>query len=469
MAYVGAATSLVQSGTLRVPTGDWSRADSTSALSYWPPGYPAAIALPMELGATPIQGGRYVNVVAAAVTAAALCALVSAAVGGGTGLVAGVVVVLVVFATPAVFDVHLSVLSEPLFIACLTLTVAVMAYARDRLLLLGLLATATVMVRYAGVCAPAAVVCWTLLDDRFAMRRRWRRAMVVALVPALAIVAWVARTALAKDRHGTPEVSVYGHWGGTLRQAGATIAHWLAPLIPDGTLQTAVAAVATLVLLVLVVATVYDTGSARLRQDVRARVSSTLAATLLMALWYMIVVCASRLFVGGTIPFDGRILSPLIVLVELAVVVSAAYWWRAYHRPVHVLIVVLALAWGGASATITANDASDAVTDGSDFAATEWRDSPLVDWVRRYGRGHTLYSNWPPAVYFHTRRIARELPDTMEVRHDLSDFTETLRQSNGLIVGFRDSSPDVVAPDSLAKLLKLHPVARFPDGTVWGP
>jgi 4-amino-4-deoxy-L-arabinose transferase-like glycosyltransferase len=153
MAYVGAATSLVRQGTLRVPTGEWSRSDSTSALSFWPPGYPAAIAVPVSAGMTAIQGARVVNVIAAAVTALTVTLLVGAAVGTAGGVVAA----LVLFITPAVFDVHYSVLSEPLFITCLVLTLAAMVYARDRLLLLGLLSAMTVMVRYVGACAPAAV------------------------------------------------------------------------------------------------------------------------------------------------------------------------------------------------------------------------------------------------------------------------------------------------------------------------
>jgi hypothetical protein len=187
-----------------------------------------------------------------------------------------------------------------------------------------------------------------------------------------------------------------------------------------------------------------------------------------MALWYVTVVCVSRLLVGGTIPFDWRIGAPFISLFEIMAVVSMAHWWRAYHRPMHVVILLATLVWCAASVIVTGNDAVAAITDGSDFAASQWRESPSLAWVREHGKGHTLYSNWPPAVYFYAHRIARELPDSDEVRHDLSDFADVLRASNGVIVAFDEKSPDVVAPDSLAKLLGLRTIARFSDGTVWG-
>ncbi len=465
MAYTGAATSLVEHHTLRVPTGEWSRADSTSALSFWPPGYSAAIAVPMLGGASATQGGRIINVVAAALTALTLILLVS----GAVGFPAGIITALVVFATPAVFDVHLSVLSEPLFITCLLFTLAAMVYARDRLVLLGVVATLAVMVRYIGACAPAAVVLWTLSDGRYAMKRRMWRALAVAFLPLVAIVGWFTRTAMAPDRHGTPTLAVYGHWGDTFGQAGTTMAQWLSPQVPEGATQASVALVLGLALVFLVVATMRDTASSRFRQRPAERVSAVLKAAWLLVVMYLVALCGARLFVGGTIPFDWRILSPVIVLLEIIVVTSVAHWWRAYHRPVHVAIVVAALVWVGASAWVTASHANDAVSEGSDFAASAWRESPVLQWVRHNGAGHTLYSNWPPAVYFHAHRIARELPDSDEVREELPEFGKVLRASNGVIVGFRERSPDVVAPDSIARLLGLRPIATLPDGTIWAP
>jgi hypothetical protein len=42
-----------------------------------------------------------------------------------------------------------------------------------------------------------------------------------------------------------------------------------------------------------------------------------------------------------------------------------------------------------------------------------------------------------------------------------------MRDSKGLLIGFREWSPDVVPPDSIAKLLNMREVAHFDDGSVW--
>ncbi|HEY8312125.1 MAG TPA: hypothetical protein VIG47_16285, partial [Gemmatimonadaceae bacterium] len=262
MAYVGAATSLAQHGRMRVPTAKWDRADSTSSLSLWPPGFPAAIAVPVFLGASPIQSARWINVIAAAVTAIAILLLIA----GPIGYTAGAIGVLVVFATQAVFDTQISVLSEPLFIALLLLLLIAMIHARDRLLLLGTLAAASVMVRYAGACAPLAVVLWVLLDSRHDMRTRIRRAIAVAVIPVIVLTVWLARTAAAPDRHATPKFKVYGDWGATAAQARDTIAEWLAPLLPDGTVQRVIALFVVIAIVVFIVTAASDTAGKRLRR-----------------------------------------------------------------------------------------------------------------------------------------------------------------------------------------------------------
>ncbi|MEO7217964.1 MAG: hypothetical protein ABI026_07200 [Gemmatimonadaceae bacterium] len=462
MAYMGAASSLVHEGKLRVPTAPWDRADSTSSLSLWPPGFSIAIALPVFLGASPVQSARWINVLAAAASAVVIMLLIADSLGA----VAGAAGVLVVFATQAVFDVHISVLSEPLFIAVMLLVLATMIHARDRLLILGALATLAVMIRYAGACAPLAVVLWTLLDSRYDLGTRARRAAVVALIPTIAIVLWFARTASSPDRHSTPSLDLYGGWGATFAQARDTVAEWLAPVLQDGTAQRIVALAVAIALMVFIVTAARDTTDNRRRQMRYGGVSTLIAAVTLLSACYAAVVLGSRAFVGGTIPLDGRILAPLIVLIEIAGVVSVAYWWHAYHRPLRVIIVLAGIVWIGAAATVTVNDAVYAATEGSDFAGSDWRDSPLTSWVRAHGAGHPLYSNWPAALYFHGNRVARELPKATRPK-DVAAFGEMLRRNGGYVIAFNEVSPDFVPPDSIARQTGLRRLASTADGDVW--
>lgn len=462
MAYVGAAESLVQQRQMRVPTAKWDRADSTSALSLWPPGYPVAIALPVVFGVSPIQSARWINVLAAAVTAAAIVLLIASPIG----YTAGVAGVLVVFATQALFDTQISVLSEPLFIALLLILLLAMIRARDRLILLGVLSAAAVMVRYAGAAAPLAVVAWTLLDSRYDWRSRLRRCATVAIVPLVAVTWWFARTAIAPDRHATPRLKLYAGWAATVGQARDTLAEWLAPLLPDGIVQQCIALLAGVVIVVFLVSALRDTSGKRLRHMRVSGVNTLISATCVLAACYLFVVLMSRALVGGTIPLDGRILAPLIVLIEVSAVTAIGYWWRAYHSPIRAALALVLLVWFAAAATVTVNDAVYATTDGSDFANRDWRDSPLTQWVRDHAARRRLYSNWPVALYFHANRIARELPELIKPE-DVVPFGNQLRKDHGYVVAYDEPSQDFISTETLVREIGLHRVVRTADGAIW--
>ena len=157
MSYMGAAESLAAHGAYRIPAADWTSADSSSPLAHFPPGYSTALAVPVALGMAPPQAARLVDALAAAVTVVTLVLVV----GSATTTLAGEALGGALIVTPAMATVHLSVLSEPLFLALLTLTLAAMVYAPDRPLRTGMAAALGAMVRYAGASLVGAVTLWS--------------------------------------------------------------------------------------------------------------------------------------------------------------------------------------------------------------------------------------------------------------------------------------------------------------------
>src|SRR5450755_4327910 len=96
MAYLGAGKSLAQGHGLRVPSSGWENADTTAPLVHFPPAFPAAIAVGIKAGASPVGAARFVEATSAAVTSIAL--LLAANVAGG--LLATIVVFCLLVSTP---------------------------------------------------------------------------------------------------------------------------------------------------------------------------------------------------------------------------------------------------------------------------------------------------------------------------------------------------------------------------------
>ncbi len=471
MSYLGAAASLVRDGTYRIPTSSWTAADSTAPLAHFPPGFSTAVAVPVAMGFSPVQAGRTVVIACAAIGAAMMFAIVASS----AGLMAAAVAVLVVFATPAVLSEYLSVLSEPLYIAAVVATMIAMAMLRVRgggaglALLTGLGACAVVMTRYAGAAVVAVAVLWAL-TTRASRRRRVTDAILVAAPSVVAIGLWVVRSMREGGPRAIRTFSVYGGLWHTLAEGAATVRDALVPGSGGFVWRSVVAGVGAVSLGVLVwygwrTLSHPPSGEDNQRPDVRTR-------ALLAAIGWIVAGCsvfliAARVVADPNIPADERILSPLIVLGELAVVLAAAAWWPMWGRAARVVAAVVLVAWVAGAASQSWDRVSYALDEGNDFAGTMWRESPTIAWVRSEGTGHALYSNWPVALYFHAGRASHSLPAVLDPLM-LNRFHDRLERQRGLVVAFSTPSPDVVPPDSLAARLGLREQARFSDGVVWG-
>jgi hypothetical protein len=482
LAYIGAAEAVVGHGEYRIPSAKWTSADSTEPLAHFPPGYSTALALPIRLGMAPTQAARVVQATAAFVTVSTLVLLVSAA----ASTLAGILLALSLFAMTSMHEVHVSVLSEPLFLACMVLVLAAMVWAPDRPLRAGIPAAIGVMTRYAGVSLVGATALWALARGG-TWKARARRA-TIAVLPALVLqAAWVLRTRAVAGSGEIRRFALYGDLKPTLVQGGATLAAWLIPdpgadrePIPYRGMLAVAAGFALLTLTAIGwwrvaraarrAAESRDSASSHERQDARAILAWRLvtAATLILVC-YLGVVALSRVAADPDIPLDDRLLAPALLLLMTVAAVGLTHWWRGTRLVIaRVAVASALLGWWLAAATTTALEAHYALDLGSDFAGEQWRGSEVLAWARTEGAGRTLYSNWPAAVYFHLHRPSRELPRQRDA-HTLAAFADTVRVRDGRVLLFDTQSPEFAPNHSLLETRGLRTIARLRDGVVLGP
>jgi len=202
-------------------------------------------------------------------------------------------------------------------------------------------------------------------------------------------------------------------------------------------------------------------------RPLRERQAAAIAAVLLAAC-YLGLVLTSRLLADPGIPLDDRLMAPLIVLLEVAMVLIIAPAWRGWPRPAKLLVTVLVVLWCGAALRASIISARYAVQTGNDFAEDCWRASPLVAWVRANGNGHALYTNVPEALYFHAGRLSHEFPDERDPK-TIAAFADTLVRRNALIVTFDETCGAVHKADSLLLGMPLREVVRVQTGRVLAP
>lgn len=485
LAYMGAAEAVAAHGEYRIPTAKWASADSTELLARFPPAYPTLLALPLRLGMMPAQGARLVQAIAAFITVTTLVLLMSAVASPS----AGILLVVALFAMTSMHEVHVSVLSEPLYLACMVLVLAAMVLAPERPLRAAIPAAIGVMTRYAGASLVCAVALWALAQPGRWLERVRRAA--IALVPALVLQGvWVLRTRAVAGTGEIRKFALYGDLGPTLEQGGRTLAAWLIPdagaaydPIPHRAGLALAAGCALAVLSGLGAWRAWTSArAARERAGSAAGLASldrrdarplmtwrVFTAASLLLVCYLGLVGVSRIMADPRIPLDERILAPALLLLMTMVATGLTLWWRGTRLQVARVAVATALIlWWYAAATATRAHARYALRWGSDFAGAQWRESELLAWARRDGAGAPLYSNWPAAAYFYLHRPARALPRASDAR-TMAAFADTVRVRGGRVLLFNVQAVDIAPNDSVMKVRGLRTLERLSDGVVLGP
>jgi hypothetical protein len=319
----------------------------------------------------------------------------------------------------------------------------------------GLLAALAALVRYAGISVGASVVLWELMASGDLKRRATRAA--IAAAPTIVLQGgWTLYVSATSGPTSIRELGIYHGIGATLAEGGRTIVAWLAPTSDEpGGVRIWLGAVVA-----IIVGTLAALGVRRAIRGAHEAACGTLLAC------YVAVVVASRLVADAGIPFDERILSPLVLLSTIGIVIAMTVLWPYAGLLVRWMSIVAFSVWTGLSAAASASEAIFARTEGSDFANSNWRNSDTIAWTREHAADVPLYSNWPAALYFHEHRQAWMLPETSDSA-TLAAFVDTLSVRHGLVVAFDAPSPDVVSPDTIAKRVGLRVLARLRDGTIY--
>lgn len=448
MSYLGGARSLVRTGRLSIPMSEALDADSTSPLQHFPPGFPVVLALPTALGIAPERAARVLEALSAGATVAGVTLLAGAAATTAAGVLAGAILLV----TPAFLEDHFIILSEPLFLALLVLTLGLMVRAPDRPLRAGLAAAVATLVRYVGIGLGAACFVGALARPG-AARARLKGAALAGLPTVLAFVGWSLASGGARPYH------LRSGFGAGLRQGAGTIAAWLTPSLEAPAWRAAAA-------LVLLAGLAASLARAWRRADARGEPRRTLGVLGLLAVCYSGVLLASRAFADEEIPLDGRILSPLLLLVEVGFAVAIGACWREWRRAPRIVAAALIGLW---LAGALANDAQVAIglrENGWDYESPEWQESPLAGWLRAEGRGYAIYSNNPAVVYFLTERPSRLLPNPGDTA-TLRGLATSLAGGRAAVVGFQDSLAPTMPAGTVARRLGLHEAGRSGLGVVF--
>jgi hypothetical protein len=192
---------------------------------------------------------------------------------------------------------------------------------------------------------------------------------------------------------------------------------------------------------------------------------------------YLAVVMLARTFVDALVPFDGRMLAPLLVGALIAV--SAATLQERPRYGTGALVATCLVVWAAVRGADALSMAQRAGREGLGFASRAWMQSSLAREVRQLPANAVIFSNAADGLAYATRRTVRFIPSVRDplTRRPVADsatvavhFIALVEQQNAYVVYARDVARwrQYVLPEStFSRALRRPPRTESDSGAVY--
>lgn len=373
--------------------------------AWWPPLFPALLALASLAGVEPLAAARFVNAAAFGATVFVFGRFLDSKCDSRTSALAGTAAVL---ASPALIYMSSQALSDPLFLLfALLALVQLDRFQREggvrALVLCGVFSALCVSTRYMGVAvlATGAVVILLWAPGRPAARLGAACAYLSLSVPPLA--AWLWRNlALTGTLTGPRGDSAHSPFA-ILRMFADAMQLEILPFravlfrVSETAVRLGDAAL-------LALAAGLGWAAAFRRRSIGRFFERLESASLVTAAMFVAAYSALLLFMGSTVeladPGHGRYVAPAQVCALFVVVVL---WDKADLRRITKNMLAGCFAvFVAISAARSAYVLVQGWREGHSYTSRIWMESETMEWIEENIEGGRIYSNMPDAIYVRT-------------------------------------------------------------------
>lgn len=444
------------------------------ALVQHAPLYSILLAAGASLGVDPMEGARWLNALTFGANIFLVGFLIQQSVSHAPWL--GVLGSLLMLVLTPMLVVHITALSEPVFLTGILVAFWLLSRYLDQPTSGRLIGAAAVMslvllARYAGAAAVLTGALGILAMAPTPWRQRLSAGALFTAVAILPMAAWMVRNTLVANSTTGRELAFHPIGRGHVWQALYTVSGWLLipPSAPNSIRFVVWLGLAGLAMVVVV-------------RAIRAAtpVPPLVRLLALFIVTYGAFLIASISFLDANTPLDDRILLPVLaVSLVLGAYALDTVWPSLGRAPLLaagvVSVVVLLAAGHGLKA---AEVAARGYEQGWGFTSVTWRQSPTLARVAEIDPDVPVYSNAPEIVYLHARRAARNLPRTRFLMNqqpnqayltEMTAVADAVRATCGVVVYLRNLSQQSMPGESEAGArLSLDILSEDDDGVIWG-
>ena len=438
------------------------------------PGLSVAMAVLIKLGMAAQSSARLINIVAIA-TGPVLIAAV-AYFAGRRSVLAAIAAAAVVFVSTPIGKLYVSLISEPLFITELLLTLLCLFFALQRkswrwMIAAAVFAATMPMTRYAGISVIGAAALALLLQWPDKWKKRLIVAGVFAVIAVLPTFSWLEygkiKTGRMANRQWDNHPPTVQQW----TQARDELISWVIPNRWQPPVWLGVTALLGTLALVVTVEVIdirhHRRDAARVLRNICWLGAACYGSFIMFSIWRF----------DAYTPMDYRILLPLRVMLipvnaaALLAAVGPMFRWRT----------VMGLAYAGLIAlqvSMIPQWARSVRNEGLGFNSDIYRTSPAINSVLSAPPGAIVYCNVADAAWLITERFCKPYPPIYNnttakpnphaYYKKLPGIWKDLHDTDGRVVYYRHNRrKQQVGLERLVKDLQLIEVEHFKDGSIW--
>lgn len=329
------------------------------------------------------------------------------------------------------------------------------------------------LTRYIGVTV-IITGCILLLIQGKKFINKFVEIVIFGLISAIPTTAWIIRNYLVFNTLAGERTPAKCTFDQNITTAFEIIASWFAPFYSRLALYIILGLCAIMSIIIIMVKLSKD-----IKQGQGAKESKFEAYRILIPFIFSLIYISYLLIFASTVAFDSinnRLLAPAYVPIIMTMFFTfneiLTYSNGKIRSIVNKSIFIIAYTiWLIYPFTEIITSTQYSHENGAGTLALDWwANSQVIDYIREYSTDNNIYSNFPDAVYIHTRRKACYTPKKDgSPQYGIEKFKKSVENEKDTYIAWfnLDTMDTIYNIEELKDYFSIEIVEKYPDGTIY--
>jgi hypothetical protein len=449
-------------------------------LTHYPPGYPLLLAIVSSIVRVPTHiAARWISVSLFAINIFLLGWLVYRfTLMDSVGWLAAVAAAV----SPLLIDVHLMAMTEPLYIALMTMTLFILHQYIEKkgmavLVFAGITAALSCVTRYVGLTLVVTGCILVLFWGGSSFWQRVKNTFLFGVIGLTPLLIWYWRNFKVAGTMSNRTMIFHPPGLQKIMSGISTISHWIIPGVVPGRWRIVGLILVSLIAVIIGATWLLGVWKGKQSSDKDRSTPRFIGIFGLYLLVYLSMLVFSLTFFDQSTRLNDRILSPTyILLILMGFIIFSQRLMSGPRQITKWGFVFVLVFWIGLNAIQARQVYADMHQEGRGFASRTFWTSETIAAVKSLPKESLIFSNEASLIYHWTKRSVNWIPEKWDsVRAEpvedflekLSNMKESILQQGGYLVLFDTIEDRWVYPSIDEMTSDLILFGDYDDGVIY--